>query len=128
MVNPLYHYSRPQLHAATAPRFVYILPCSRDTGVGVRTRGCALGPQVQSASNSNQKEKYEGDLKKEIKKLQVGDLPHRLSTPPWSGGFLHLHFPPRNTAMNPAPLSLGVERRCISENVACRPQDAIHAN
>ena len=27
--------------------------------------------KVQSASNANQKEKYEGDLKKEIKKLQV---------------------------------------------------------
>jgi hypothetical protein len=27
--------------------------------------------QVQDASNPNQKEKYEGDLKKEIKKLQV---------------------------------------------------------
>lgn len=27
--------------------------------------------QVQAASNSNQKEKYEADLKKEIKKLQV---------------------------------------------------------
>ena len=28
--------------------------------------------QVHSASNANQKEKYEADLKKEIKKLQVG--------------------------------------------------------
>jgi hypothetical protein len=30
-----------------------------------------LWEKVQSASNANQKEKYEGDLKKEIKKLQV---------------------------------------------------------
>lgn len=28
--------------------------------------------KVHSASNANQKEKYEADLKKEIKKLQVG--------------------------------------------------------
>ena len=28
-------------------------------------------PQVHSAANANQKEKYEADLKKEIKKLQV---------------------------------------------------------
>ena len=28
-------------------------------------------PQVHSATNANQKEKYEADLKKEIKKLQV---------------------------------------------------------
>ncbi len=30
-----------------------------------------LWEKVQSASNANQKEKYEADLKKEIKKLQV---------------------------------------------------------
>ena len=30
--------------------------------------------KVQAASNSNQKEKYEADLKKEIKKLQVNVL------------------------------------------------------
>ena len=29
-------------------------------------------PQVHNAANANQKEKYEADLKKEIKKLQVG--------------------------------------------------------
>lgn len=29
--------------------------------------------KVYSASQQNQKEKYEGDLKKEIKKLQVGE-------------------------------------------------------
>ena len=33
--------------------------------------------QVHSASNANQKEKYEADLKKEIKKLQVGSLNRR---------------------------------------------------
>ena len=32
---------------------------------------CSLSAQVHSASNANQKEKYEADLKKEIKKLQV---------------------------------------------------------
>ena len=31
-----------------------------------------LSPQVHNAANANQKEKYEADLKKEIKKLQVG--------------------------------------------------------
>lgn len=31
-----------------------------------------LWDKVQAASNVNQKEKYEADLKKEIKKLQVG--------------------------------------------------------
>jgi len=30
--------------------------------------------QVHNAANSNQKEKYEADLKKEIKKLQVSSL------------------------------------------------------
>ena len=30
-----------------------------------------LYSQVHNAANSNQKEKYEADLKKEIKKLQV---------------------------------------------------------
>jgi len=30
--------------------------------------------KVHSASNANQKEKYEADLKKEIKKLQVRSL------------------------------------------------------
>jgi CCR4-NOT transcription complex subunit 3 len=32
---------------------------------------CSLSAQVHNASNANQKEKYEADLKKEIKKLQV---------------------------------------------------------
>ena len=31
-----------------------------------------VAPQVHNAANANQKEKYEADLKKEIKKLQVG--------------------------------------------------------
>ena len=30
-----------------------------------------ISTQVHNAANSNQKEKYEADLKKEIKKLQV---------------------------------------------------------
>ena len=55
-----------------------------------------MGPQVQSASNSNQKEKYEGDLKKEIKKLQVIYYPLYPTASlysPRSGGFMHLRFP-----------------------------------
>lgn len=31
-------------------------------------------PQLHNAANANQKEKYEADLKKEIKKLQVRGL------------------------------------------------------
>lgn len=31
----------------------------------------SLHPQLHNAANANQKEKYEADLKKEIKKLQV---------------------------------------------------------
>ena len=34
----------------------------------------SLSLQVHNAANANQKEKYEADLKKEIKKLQVGPL------------------------------------------------------
>ena len=33
--------------------------------------------QVHNSANANQKEKYEGDLKKEIKKLQVS-YPNKL--------------------------------------------------
>ena len=33
-----------------------------------------IGKQVHNATNTNQKEKYEADLKKEIKKLQVCDF------------------------------------------------------
>lgn len=33
---------------------------------------CPSKPQLHNAANANQKEKYEADLKKEIKKLQVG--------------------------------------------------------
>lgn len=32
---------------------------------------CVFHPQLHNAANANQKEKYEADLKKEIKKLQV---------------------------------------------------------
>lgn len=33
--------------------------------------------QLHNAANANQKEKYEADLKKEIKKLQVRPVNHR---------------------------------------------------
>lgn len=39
------------------------------------TDTCVLSiPQLHNAANANQKEKYEADLKKEIKKLQVRGL------------------------------------------------------
>ena len=36
-----------------------------------RAKNCDVFFQVHNATNANQKEKYEADLKKEIKKLQV---------------------------------------------------------
>lgn len=54
-------------------------PQHTETGMGTRAASPTLTwilstPQLHNAANANQKEKYEADLKKEIKKLQVRGL------------------------------------------------------
>lgn len=46
---------------------IHRAPCERENHP---KPGCATSLQVHDTDNSNQKEKYEADLKKEIKKLQ----------------------------------------------------------
>lgn len=58
-----------------ARRETGVFPCSGPSGSQNRTDACILSVlQLHNAANANQKEKYEADLKKEIKKLQVRGL------------------------------------------------------
>lgn len=57
----------PHVHAAEIDRTLKKV----DEGVALFDE---IWDKVYSATQQNQKEKYEGDLKKEIKKLQVGWL------------------------------------------------------
>lgn len=58
-----------------ARRETGVFPCRGPSGSQNHTDACILSvPQLHNAANANQKEKYEADLKKEIKKLQVRGL------------------------------------------------------